>query len=338
MDLTTTYLGLRLRSPLIAGAGPFSQTLDGVRRLEDAGAAAVVMYSLFEEQLMLDQGQMIDFLAQGSSYAETVARFGGRGRMSMSPLDYLEAVNAASTATNIPIIASLNGMPHHHWTHFARLLEQAGAAAVELNFYYVPTDETVSPEALEDKYRETLRSIRGQISVPVALKLSPFFTNLCYSLRAFSEDGADGFVLFNRYYQPDINLDSMRVRPHLTPSAPHDIRLALRWISILSGKVPSCYAATGGIHNADDALKLLLVGANAIHLCSALLRHGIEHVRTVESGLRIWMASRDYTKVDDFRGMLSQARCADPSAFERAQYMKTLESYEPDIDAPAGAG
>lgn len=333
MDLSTSYLGLRLRTPLIAGAGPFSQTLDGVRRLEDAGASAVVLYSLFEEQLSLDHGQLLEFLSQGSSYAETVARFGGRGRVSMSPVDYLEAVNAAATATEIPIIASLNGTPNLRWTHFARLLDQAGAAAIELNFYYVPTDEHMSPARVEERFVETAEAIKAQVSIPVSLKLSPFFSNLTATVRSFVNAGAAGFVLFNRFYQPDIDLDTLRVRPHLTPSSSHDIRLALRWISILKDRVPASYAATGGVLTANDALKLLLVGADAVQICSGILRHGAEHIRTIESGIRIWLASRDKSSVADIQGMLGQSKCPDPSAFERAQYMKTLESYAPDIDA-----
>lgn len=331
MDLTTTYLGLKLRTPLIAGAGPFSQSLDGVRRLEDAGASAVVMYSLFEEQLTYDRGELLEFLAQGGSYAETVTRFGGKGRIGMSPLEYLEAVHAAARVTEVPIIASLNGTPNLRWTHVARLLEQAGAAAVELNFYYVPTDLQVSAAALEQRYIDTLAAIQGQVRIPVALKLSPFFTNLTSAIHNFAEAGAAGFVLFNRFYQPDIDLDTLRVRPHLAPSAPHDIRLPLRWISILRDRVPASYAATGGVHSAEDALKLLLVGADAVQLCSAILRHGVGHIRTIESGLRIWLASRDKASLSEVQGHLSSSSSPDASAFERAQYMKTLESYAPDI-------
>ena len=333
MDLTTNYMGLRLRTPLIAGAGPYSQTLDGVRRLEDAGASAIVLYSLFEEQLMLGQDDLMAFLAQGGSYADTVAQYGGRGRMGLSPIDYLEAVNAAVTATEIPIIASLNGTPHLRWTHFARLLEQAGAAALELNFYFVPTDVELTAGSLEHRYLETLKAIRAQVKIPIALKLSPFFTNLAASVRGFADEGADGFVLFNRFYQPDIDLESMRVRPHLTPSASHDTRLALRWISILSGRVDASYAATGGVLTSQDVIKHLLVGADAVQLCSALLRHGLDHLRTIESGLRIWLAARDESSVSGIRGLLSQASIPDASAYERAQYMKTLESYEPNIEA-----
>ncbi|MEL7368313.1 MAG: dihydroorotate dehydrogenase-like protein [Myxococcota bacterium] len=336
MDLSTNYMGLRLRTPLVAGAGPFSQRFEGVRRLEDAGASAVVLYSLFEEQLTYDRGALLDFLSQGSSYAETVTQFGGRGRISQSPVDYLEAVNQASASCDIPIIASLNGSAHLRWTHFARLLEQAGAAALELNFYEVPTDVDVDANTLEARYVETIASIRKQVKIPVAIKLSPFFTNMTAAIRAFADAGADGFVLFNRFYQPDIDLDTLRVRPHLTPSAPHDIRLSLRWISILRAQIDASYIATGGVHSADDALKLLLVGADAVQMCSALLRHGLEHVRTVESGLRIWLASRGESSISDIKGRLTPQRTGDGgpdmSAFERAQYMKTLESYAPDID------
>ena len=335
MDLTTTYLGLPLKTPLVAGAGPFSQSLDGVRRLEDAGASAIVMYSLFEEQLTLDHGQLLEFLAQGGSYQDTMAQFGGTRRMNMSPLDYIEAINQAVTATEIPIIASLNGSPDLRWTHMGRMLEQAGAAALELNFYYVPTDEHLESATLELRYLEALKAIRSQVSIPVALKLSPYFTNLTATVREMASSGADGFVLFNRYYQPDIDLDTMRVRPHLKPSTPHDIRLPLRWISILQGRVPASYAATGGIHSAEDALKLLLVGADAVQLCSVLLRHGLEYIRTIESGLRIWLSSRQKSSIDEIKGQLCQAKSPNPSSFERAQYMKTLESYEPDLDTSA---
>ncbi|MEM7674767.1 MAG: dihydroorotate dehydrogenase-like protein [Myxococcota bacterium] len=335
MDLSTTYMGLRLRTPLVAGAGPFSQQFDGVRRLEDAGASAVVLYSLFEEQLSFDQGELVEFLSQGSSYAETVARFSGRGRLGQSPVDYLEAVNRASTACKIPIIASLNGSANMRWTHFARLLEQAGAAALELNFYEVPTDPQLDSNTLESRYAETISSIRKQVKIPVAIKLSPFFTNLSAAVRGFAEAGADGFVLFNRFYQPDIDLETFRVRPHLTPSTPHDIRLPLRWISILRAQIDASLIATGGVHSSEDALKLLLVGADAVQMCSALLRRGVDHIRTVESGLRIWLAAQGESSISDIVGRL-QPKPSDgdvnPSAFERAQYMKTLESYAPDIE------
>ena len=332
MDLSTTYMGLRLPTPIVAGAGPFSQSIDGVRRLEDAGASAVVLYSLFEEQLSHDHGQLLAFLAQGATYAETVSQFGGRGRMRMSPIDYLEAVNQASTVCKVPIIASLNGTPNLRWTHFARLLEQAGAAAIELNFYSVPTDVTVRSNELEFGYGEAVRSIRQQVKIPVGLKLSPFFTNLTAAVGDFSEAGADGFVLFNRFFQPDIDLETLRVRPHLTPSSSYDTRLALRWISILREKVPSSYVATGGVLSTEDALKLLLVGADAVQLCSAILRHGVDYIRTIESGLRIWLSENDKDSVASIQGLLASSEDADSSAFERAQYMKTLESYAPDLD------
>ena len=328
MSLQTRYLGLSLRTPLVASASPLSKRVSDVRRLEDGGVSALVLFSLFEEQLTLSDAEIHRFYAQGGSYAEMLATMSSTDRLKVGPVEYLDHLHRAKSAVGIPIIASLNGTPHRSWAQYARLVEQAGADAVELNFYFVPTDPDRTSADIEQDHVTAVEAVRKAVKIPIAVKLSPYFTNTANMARRFERAGADGLVLFNRFYQPDIDLAHMEVKPHLLLSTAPERRLPLRWIAILRDQLKIDLAATGGIHQAYDALKMLLVGATTTMLCTTLLTHGPQHARTIEQGIRTWMASRGYEKLDEIRGLLSQKRCADPSAYERAQYIKTLESWE----------
>jgi dihydroorotate dehydrogenase (fumarate) len=328
MDLTTSYLGLNLKSPLVASSGPLSHTLSGVRELEDHGASAVVLYSLFEEQLTLTQPDFHQFLTAGSNYAQTLASLSRGDLLKRGPLEYFEHIQRAKAAVGIPIIASLNGAPRLQWTHYAKLIQQAGADALELNFYFVPTDVEQSSAELEAAYVATVATIRDEVTIPVSVKLSPFFTSTAHIARALERAGADGLVLFNRFYQPDVDLARMEVHPRLLLSTPQDQRLPLRWIGILRDKLKLSLAATGGIEQAEDAIKMILVGADVTMMCAALLRHGTKHLRAIEDRIRIWLSAHEYKSVSEIRGLLSQRRAKNGDAFERAQYIKTLEGWE----------
>lgn len=328
MDLRTTYLGMTLRTPLVPSASPLSEDLDTIKRLEDAGAAALVLYSLFEEQITYERHELHHHLMQGTeSYAEALSYFPEPATFHLGPDGYLEHIRRAKAAVDIPIIASLNGASAGGWTEYARLMEQAGADALELNLYAIPTDGAVPGSEIEATCTDIVAAVKGTVTIPVALKLSPFFSNLAHFTRRLDSLGADGLVLFNRFYQPDIDLEHLEVFPHILLSTPQDLRLPLRWIAILYGQVQASLAATGGIHSGEDAIKMLMVGASVTMMCSALLRHGVEHLRTVEAAMRQWMETHEYTSVQQMQGSMSQQHCANPSAFERAQYMRALHSY-----------
>ena len=331
MDLTTRYLGLDLRSPLVASSSPLSQSLDGVRQLEDAGAAAIVLFSLFEEQLTLEPAQLRTMMAtEDGGGAEARASFPEEGRLQMGPLGYLEHVRKAKAATGIPIIASLNGAPRRTWTHYAKLVEQAGADAIELNLYHVPTDPLTSSAEVEAAYFDTVRAVKESSRIPVAVKLHPFFGNLAWAAQQLHSAGADALVLFNRFYQPSIDIERRRVHHRLALSTHADLLMPLRWIAILRGQVGAQLAATGGIHDAEDVVQVLMAGADVAMLCSTLLQHGPDRVQTLERGLRIWLEAHEHRSVAEIRGVMSMERAVDPRAFERAQYMATLESWDPE--------
>lgn len=330
MDLTTTYLGLTLRTPLVPSASPLSKEIDNIRRLEDAGASAVVLYSLFEEQLVLDRYELEHHLTQGTdSFAEALTYFPEPSQFHLGPEGYLEHIGKAKAAVNIPVIASLNGTSLGGWTSYAKQMEQAGADALELNVYYIPTDMEQTAEQVEQTYIDILKAVKAAVTIPVALKLGPFFSNMARMARHIDEAGANGLVLFNRFYQPDVDLETLEVRPHVLLSTPQALRLPLTWIGILYGHIRANIAATSGIHQAEDVLKMLMVGADVTMLCSALLQHGIEHIRVIEQGLRDWMDAHEYISVQQMKGSMSQQNCADPSAFSRSHYIGTLQSYRP---------
>jgi dihydroorotate dehydrogenase (fumarate) len=331
MDLTTNYLGLKLRSPLVVSASPMSEEVDNIKRMADAGAAAVVLYSLFEEQLRQDRLELHRSLEHGTnSFAEALTYFPEPGEFKLGPEEYLKHIGAAKKATKIPIIASLNGSSDGGWTSFAKQIQAAGADALELNIYYIPTSLELTGTEVEMTYLDILRAVKAKVTIPVAVKLSPFFSNFANMAKRFDEAGADGLVLFNRFYQPDIELESLEVKPNILLSTPMAMRLPLRWIALLHGRINASLAATSGIHRASDALKMLMAGADVTMLCSTLLRHGIPQIAAIERDMTDWMAEREYESVSQLKGSLSQKNCAEPAAFERAQYMKALTGYTSD--------
>jgi dihydroorotate dehydrogenase (fumarate) len=329
MDLTTKYLGMPLRTPLVASASPLSQEISGIRALEDAGASAVVLYSLFEEQLRQENQSLEHFLSAGTeSFAESLTYFPQPREFRTGPDEYLKHIVQAKAAVNIPIIASLNGATLGGWTEYARSIEAAGADAIECNIYSIPTDLETSSTTIENTYLDILRAMKLSVHIPVAVKLSPFFSNLANMAKRLDATGADGLVLFNRFYQPDIDLDQLEIVPRVILSSPHELRLPMTWIGILYGRLRASLAATTGVHGAEDVIKLLMVGADVTMMCSSLLRNGIGHLRKVEAGLREWMETHEYESVRQMQGSMSQVRCADPGAFERAQYMRAVKGMQ----------
>jgi dihydroorotate dehydrogenase (fumarate) len=329
MDLTTTYLGLELRSPLVpSAAAPLSESLDNIKKMEDAGAAAIVLHSLFEEQLVREKFELHHHLEYGTeSFAEALTYFPEPDEFIVGPELYLEHIRQAKESTNIPIIASLNGYSPGGWVEYAQLIQQAGADAIELNIYYVPTDVDLTGEQVEQNYLDTLLDVKAEVAIPVTVKLSPFFSNLANLAKRLDDAGANGLVFFNRFYQPDIDLEALEVRPNLLLSTPQALRLPMRWIAILYGRIRADLAATSGIQTGSDAIKMLLAGAKVTHVCSALLRYGIPYLQTMEQEMCHWMEEREYESVRQMQGSLSQIHCPDRSAYERAQYMKAIQSY-----------
>lgn len=329
MDLSTTYLGLKLRTPLVPSAAqPLTEDVGNVKRMEDAGAAAVVFHSLFEEQLALERRELFENMSRGTeTFAEALTYFPEPASFHVGPEMYLKNIARAKASVSIPIIASLNGSTPGGWIQYAKEIEQAGADAIELNIYWIPTDPSLTSLKIEDTYVQILRSVKEQVSIPVAVKLSPFFTNFAHMAWRFEQAGADGLVLFNRFYQPDIDLESLSVEPNILLSTPMAMRLPLRWIAVLRDRVGISLAATSGIHRAADALKMLMAGADVTMLCSALLRHGLHHIATVEKDLVRWLEEHDYESVKQLQGSMSQKNCPDPAAFERAQYMRAVATY-----------
>jgi len=326
--LRTRYLGLELRSPLVASASPLTGELDGLRRLQDAGAAAAVLPSLFEEQLTHDQVELDRLLETTSEHVgEAQSYFPELEDYNTGPFAYLQRIEQAKRAVAIPVIASLNGVTPGGWVRHAERMQDAGADALELNLYSVATDPRVDAAELEARYLELVAAVRAAVTVPLAVKLSPFFTALANMAVRIVEAGADGLVLFNRFYQPDLDLDSLDVVPRLVLSTSEELRLPLRWIAILRGQVRASLAATTGVHTGLDAAKVLLAGADVAMMTSALLRHGPGHVRTVERELTELLAERDHDSVAQLRGSMSRSSMPDPEGFERANYMRTLMSW-----------
>jgi len=329
VDLTTTYLGLQLKNPLVVSASPLSKKVDLVRRLEDAGAAAVVLYSLFEEQITHASHELDHYLNHGAeSYAEALSYFPNLEHYNLEPDSYLEHLHRVKQAVGIPVIGSLNGASPGGWVEYARKIEQAGADALELNIYYLPTDRFISSGELEENYIALVRDVRAQVGIPIALKLSPFFTSLPYMAARFVDAGADGLVLFNRFYQPDIDLETPEVVPSLALSTSQDLRLPLRWIAILYGRVAADLALTAGVHSARDVLKAMMAGASVAMLASELLANGIGRLTEILADLQAWMEEYAYESIEQMRGSMSQRAVAEPSAFERANYMKALNSFD----------
>jgi dihydroorotate dehydrogenase (fumarate) len=328
-DLTTTYLGLQLKNPLVASASPLSKKVDNVRRLEEAGAAAIVMYSLFEEQITHDSLELDHYLHLGThSYAESMSYFPDMDAYNIGPGPYLEHLHRLKEAVGIPIIASLNGVSTGGWVEYARRIEEASADALELNIYYVPADPDLTGLELEGTHVQLVRDVRAEVSIPIAVKLSPFFTALPHTARRFVEAGADGLALFNRFYQPDFDLETLQVVPSLELSTSHELRLPLRWIAMLYGRVKADFALTTGVHSATDAVKAVMAGASVAMMASELLANGIGRMAEILADLERWLEEHEYESVAQMKGSMSQRGVAEPAAFERANYMKALNSLD----------
>ncbi len=329
MDLSTNYLGLKLKNPIVPSASPLSQTVDSVKALEDAGAAAVVVYSLFEEQINHESGELDHFLSHGTeSFAEALSYFPSPSQFKLTPSQYVEHIAKLKKAVNIPVIGSLNGVSRGGWVNYAKKIEEAGADALELNVYYVATDAEMTGADVENMYIDALKAVKQNVKIPVAIKLSPYFSSMANMAKKLDEAGADGLVLFNRFYQPDFNLEKLEVEPNLVLSSNWEMRLPLRWIAILYGNIKANLAATSGIHSHQDIIKVMMAGADAAMVCSELLVNGVGRITAMLKGMEEWMTENEYSSIQMMKGSMSQKSCAEPAAFERANYMKTLQSYK----------
>lgn len=329
MDLNTTYMGLKLKNPIVPSASPLSQQVSGIKALEDAGAAAVVMFSIFEEQIHHDAEALDHLMTAGAeSFSEAMSYFPAQESYAVGPDRYLEIISRASKECQIPIIGSLNGVSNEGWIDYAKKIEQAGAKGLELNVYYIPTDPNMTGTDVEKMYLDTVRAVKGAVQIPVAVKLSPFFSSMANMARRLSQSGADALVLFNRFYQPDFDLKEMDVLSDLQLSTSAEMRLPLRWMAILHGQNPCSLAATTGVHTAEDAAKYILAGADAVMMCSSLLKNGPQHISRVLKGLKAFMEEKEYAGINEMRGAMSQQHVANASAFERANYIRVLEEYK----------
>lgn len=331
MDLRTNYLGLELKNPLVASASPLARELANIRRMEDAGAAAVVLHSLFEEEINQESHALDRYLSEGTeSYAEALTYFPeAPAYRAIGPDAYLEHIFRAKQAVDIPIIASLNGVSSGGWIRYAKEMEGAGADALELNIYYVPTRVDLSSAEVEQIYIDLVHDVRTSINIPIAVKLSPYFSSTANMMHRLSEAGANGLVLFNRFYQPDLDLENLEVVPNLILSKSDEMRLPLRWIAILYGRIAADMALTTGVHTAHDALKAVAAGANVAMMTSEILLNGIGRFSEILAEMRLWLEEREYLSVRELHGSLSQINVAAPAAFERANYIQIVRSYAP---------
>ena len=329
VDLSTSYLGLQLKNPVVASASPISKKVEGIRSLEDAGASAVVMYSLFEEQITHESLALDHFLNRGTdSFAEALTYFPDLDHYNLGPEEYLKLIAKAKESVEIPIIGSLNGVSTGGWIDYAKRIEQAGADALELNVYYIPTDIHLSSAEIEQNYVDLIKDVRSQIHIPVAVKLSPFFTGLPHLANQLVQAGANGLVLFNRFIQPDLDIETLEVVPNLVLSNSNELRLPLRWTAILYGRIQADLALTSGVHTAQDILKSMMAGASVTMLASTLLMHGVKRVENLLTDMQSWMETYEYTSIRQMKGSMSQQAVAEPAAFERANYMKALSSFD----------
>ncbi len=329
MNISTTYLGLKLTSPIVPSAGPLSQDISNLKMMEDSGAGAAVIYSIFEEQI---ENESLDYFqyttANTESNAEALSYFPQASDFRIGPDEYLEHIRKAKSAVNIPIIASLNGKSLGGWIEYAKKIEEAGADALELNIYRLATDTKTSSIDIEKNYIEIVKTVKSSVNIPIAVKIGPFFSSIAWMADQLSHAGADGLVLFNRFYQPDIDLERLEVVPNVILSTPMAMRLPLRWIAILYGRINADLAATSGIYNEKDVLKMIMAGAKVTQMMSCLLKFGIGHISDVNTQLLYWMETNEYESLDQMRGSMSYKNVADPSQFERANYMKVLNSYK----------
>jgi dihydroorotate dehydrogenase (fumarate) len=328
MDLTTTYMGLNLKNPLVPSASPLSETIDNYKRMQDSGAAAIVNYSLFEEQITHETQELHHHLEYGTeSFAESLSYFPEPDEFITGPQEYLNHMTKAKEAVDIPVIASLNGHSEGGWIEYAKLIEQTGVDGLELNIYFMAADLDTTSEEVEKNYVNIVKAVKSNINIPVAVKLSPFFSSMANMAVRLDKAGADALVLFNRFYQPDIDLETLEVKPNVILSSPMSMRLPVRWIAILYKKINASMAATRGIHNAQDAIKALMAGADVTMLCSSLLRFGIDHMAKILNDMENWMTENEYESVRQMKGSMSHKSVDDPKAYERANYMKALRSY-----------
>jgi len=329
MDLKTSYMGLELKNPLVPSASPLSKSLEGIKKLEDAGAGAVVLYSLFEEQLAAEEEQLNYFLDRSTeSFAEALSYFPEQESYNLGPEEYLKHIQDAKAAVDMPIIASINGVSDGGWINYAKEIEKAGADALELNVYFLPTDAAKTAAEIEAQYLNVLKSVKSAVSLPVALKLSPYFSAMANACETFDKAGADALVLFNRFYQPDIDLENLEVKPEVLLSTSNDLRLPLRWIAILYGNVQADLAGTSGVHTAMDALKLIASGAGVAQMCATLLKNGIGQLTTILNEMNTWLEAKEYASLDELRGSFSQQKVAEPAAYERANYVKAISDFK----------
>jgi dihydroorotate dehydrogenase (fumarate) len=327
-DLSTSYLGLALQCPLVASASPLCEDIGNIRRMEDAGAAAVVLHSLFEEQITLESQHLDRYLSHGTeSFAESLTYLPDMVSYNLGPDGYLEHIRRAKAAVDIPVIGSLNGVSTGGWISYAQKIQEAGADALELNIYYIPTDPDMAGSQVEQRYVELARHVKAAVSIPVAVKLGHAFSAMANVARQLDQAGVGALVLFNRFYQPDFDLESLEVVPNLTLSSPFELLLRLHWVAILYGHVRADLAVTGGVHTAQDVLKAMMAGARVAMMTSALLKHGIDVLRGVRANLTAWMEAHEYASIRQMQGSMSYRSVADPAAFERANYMRVLSSY-----------
>jgi dihydroorotate dehydrogenase (fumarate) len=327
-DLTTSYLGLKLKNPIVASASPLSEKVETARQLEEAGVSAIVMYSFFEEQTIHESLELDHYLFAGSEISPEITSFYPQsGKYTLKPDAYLETLSKLKQAVKIPVIASLNGVSKGGWISYARKMQDAGADALELNIYFLPTDLNLTGQDLENAYVDLVAAVKASIAIPLAVKLSPYLTSLPNMAKRLSEAGADGLVLFNRFYQPDIDLENLEVLHDLELSTSSELRLPLRWISILYGKVKTDLALTSGVHTAEDVLKSMMVGAKVTMLASAILQNGMQRVPAILADLETWMKEHEYKSIQQMQGSMSQKAVAEPAAYERANYMKVLNSF-----------
>ena len=328
VDLQTKYLGLTLKNPLVASASPLSEKVQSVQQLEEAGVSAVVVYSLFEEQIIKESLELDHFLCRDThSFAEAMTHLPEVGKFSLTPENYVQHIRNLKAAVSIPIIGSLNGVSTGGWIKYAKKIEDAGADALELNLYYLPTDPALTGNEVENAYLQVVKDIRSQIRIPLAVKLSPFITALPNFAQKLADAGANGLVLFNRFYQPDFDLEALEVVANLHLSSSNELLLPLRWISILKGRVDIDFALTSGVHAAEDIIKSMMAGANVAMSASALLKNGVGYARELIAKLEEWLVDHEYTSIQQMQGSLSQEKSGNEAAFERANYMKVLNSY-----------
>ncbi len=327
-NLSTTYLGLKLKSPIVVSAGPLCKDLGNIKKMEDAGAGAIVLHSLFEEQINLESNELDQYLSQGSEVgAEASNMFPDMGNYNMGPDAYLEHIRKAKAAVKVPVIASLNGMTNGGWIRYAKLMEEAGADALELNIYYLPTDPNVTGAQIEEMTCELVANVNSTVRIPLAVKLSPYYSSIANVARNLDKAGADALVLFNRFYQPDFDLEALEVVPTLMLSRSNEIKLRLHWAAILFGKISADIAITGGVHTAEDVVKSMMAGAKVAMTTSALLEYGVGYLKTLSADLTKWLEEHEYESIEQMQGSMSHKNVAHPSVFERANYMKVLSSY-----------